>query len=251
MTDKLKSCRCGNDDVMTADVCESLENLQILFAEIKCGECGFFMQLPTEEDVCKAWNICNTRTQLDNIKGEPNGDKLIAYDNWYRLEYNIALSEDTTLSTGHQQGFKAFMAGCSYTPVQHIKDQGLVKEIDNSLELCDYNITTTKDLVNDIEDDIASPTCKKTLGYGVDMIRHRTAIIKAALNKCKIALSQPIKDEWKDISNMLEGEKVMLGAYSNGKWYETLGKSKRTNIPCGFRQYVLPTHFRALPTPPN
>lgn len=62
MTNKpetLNPCRCGNKELVPIQVCESVEKPEILYAEIKCWECGFFMQLPTYDDVAQAWNICN------------------------------------------------------------------------------------------------------------------------------------------------------------------------------------------------
>lgn len=70
------------------------------------------------------------------------------------------------------------------------------------------------------------------------------------LAKAAISALNP-QEEWRDISTAIEGEKMMLGAYSKDKWYEALGKSMRTNIPCGFREYVRPTHWQPLPMPPK
>lgn len=80
---------------------------------------------------------------------------------------------------------------------------------------------------------------------------------KTGLNECdmgeiaEVALAASPAAEWMPIESAIEGVKMMLGAYSDSKWYEVMGKSKRTNIPCGFRKYVTPTHWMNLPEAPK
>lgn len=61
------------------------------------------------------------------------------------------------------------------------------------------------------------------------------------------------RNGWQAIESAArDGEaKILLGAYHGGEWYVVLGRNVRTNIPCGFRKYVQPTHWQTLPAPPQ
>lgn len=68
MTDELFPCRCGNKNLIPIQVCESVEKSDILYAEIKCWECRFFMQLPTYDEVVQAWNITHARPAPNTVE---------------------------------------------------------------------------------------------------------------------------------------------------------------------------------------
>lgn len=64
------------------------------------------------------------------------------------------------------------------------------------------------------------------------------------------------EDGWRTIDNGTPiNEKMLIGCWHNGKWYEDVGtlwgKQGRRTICVGFRKNEWPTHCRDLPKPPT
>lgn len=65
-----------------------------------------------------------------------------------------------------------------------------------------------------------------------------------------------LKDEWQPIETAPKDEKVLLGCWSDGKWYVDCGKKLNKNgcmsVLCvGFRKNEWPTHWMPLLKPPK
>jgi len=69
--------------------------------------------------------------------------------------------------------------------MQKYKLQPIKLQVKNAIELCEYNIETMNALFNDIADDVLSPSSKNALICAIDMVKHRSLIIKESLNNIK------------------------------------------------------------------
>lgn len=91
---------------------------------------------------------------------------------------------------------------------------------------------------------------KRNVHFLVNDAIESPTFIEAKL-KAKLEVLEK-QNEWQPISTFPDdGQKQLLGVNHNGKWYEALGKTQYTNIPCGFREYKHPTHWQHLPQPPK
>jgi hypothetical protein len=70
-----------------------------------------------------------------------------------------------------------------------------------------------------------------------------------------LAETEQVDDGWMPIKSCKEKGKIILGVWSKGVWYQIMGKKNTkwgpTNIPVGFRNFEIATHWMPLPPPPK